>query len=465
MDIEELRKKAKNGDIEAMKDLAHAYRKGESVSKNRAHYIKWLTIAAERGDVDAQMELIKFYSDKRSKYSNPEKAVFWMRKAQEQKVEKSILSEIDMDNAKVVFEKSMQLSKTDKEVSRNLLFKAASLGSIEALTHISSFSPNAIKNSNEAIDINKWACLLIKAANTEKEKEIGTKLIKLSVDYNGNEQAMANYIYCALNGIGMEKNLTEAAGYYLKIGEPESLVVMGTGKQGRSIRWKLPETVDWEKAVQKAHEVQKRLLEEEKERKKRERKRIEGEEVQNIQDILDRADYIKSPKLKVIRISIAIILSAIFTVFLDGTNWDFFVSAKSSLMETFSSQLAAFCVIIAVFTTVFYWIIRPFMPSKLTRCNADIRKELQYFEVVLPPFEIVKSETETISTSFMGHGDDVWTNKYLIRFLEENAAEQVKGFSTQGGFAYADATPYSIRITPVLKLNVAKIEVGYHVMA
>lgn len=108
MDIGELRKKAKDGRVEAQKELAHAYLEGNGVPKNRAHYLTWLTKAAERGDVDSQKELAKFYNDKRSNYSNPKEALFWMRKAQEQGAEFSDeeRAEIEAGNSSACCEKN-----------------------------------------------------------------------------------------------------------------------------------------------------------------------------------------------------------------------------------------------------------------------------------------------------------------------------------------------------------------------
>lgn len=90
MDIEYIRTKAKAGDIDSQKALAHAYLAGDGVSKNRSHYLSWLTKAAEQGDLESQLELIGFYSNKRSKFSSPEKALYWMRKAKELGAEFSI---------------------------------------------------------------------------------------------------------------------------------------------------------------------------------------------------------------------------------------------------------------------------------------------------------------------------------------------------------------------------------------
>ena len=59
--IEIIKDKAKTGDVQSQIELAHAYLNGEGVAKNRAHYLKWLTKAAEQNNVDAQYELFQFF--------------------------------------------------------------------------------------------------------------------------------------------------------------------------------------------------------------------------------------------------------------------------------------------------------------------------------------------------------------------------------------------------------------------
>lgn len=71
-------KAAKNGHRDAAFDLAMLYLKGESVDKNDAQALLWITTAAELGQIEAQYYLGLAY-----RKTNPEKAVFWLEKARD----------------------------------------------------------------------------------------------------------------------------------------------------------------------------------------------------------------------------------------------------------------------------------------------------------------------------------------------------------------------------------------------
>ena len=267
MDIEELRKKAKEGDIASMKELAQAYLEGNGVPKNRAHYIKWLTIAAERGDVDAQMELIKFYSDKRSKYSNPEKALFWMRKAQEQGAEFSNDELAEAGDSSACCKKIEQyLFGGGKEHSFKkaiaLLLKA-NLPKSTLVDFANRYLEQYCENPKEISNI----CYLIKKAyggNGEELNDYAVELTKLKFKNNmkiavslfaeayslGSTQAAASYMYCLITGKGIRKNIKAAAKVYFdykdKGIELNSAFASRTQK-GKTIR--IPKSTIWKREL------------------------------------------------------------------------------------------------------------------------------------------------------------------------------------------------------------------------
>ena len=267
MDIEELRKKAKEGDIASMKELAQAYLEGNGVPKNRAHYIKWLTIAAERGDVDAQMELIKFYSDKRSRYSNPEKALFWMRKAQEQGAEFSNDELAEAGDSSACCKKIEQyLFGGGKEHSFKkaiaLLLKA-NLPKSTLVDFANRYLEQYFENPKEISNI----CYLIKKAyggNGEELNDYAVELTKLKFKNNmkiavslfaeayslGSTQAAASYMYCLITGKGIRKNIKAAAKVYFdykdKGIELNSAFASRTQK-GKTIR--IPKSTIWKREL------------------------------------------------------------------------------------------------------------------------------------------------------------------------------------------------------------------------
>ncbi len=73
-----LEKAAGNGHRDAAFDLAMLYLEGESVDKNDARALAWITAAAELGQTDAQYYLGLAYQK-----NNPEIAVFWLGKAKD----------------------------------------------------------------------------------------------------------------------------------------------------------------------------------------------------------------------------------------------------------------------------------------------------------------------------------------------------------------------------------------------
>ena len=75
MEIEKLKEQAKQGNVAAQVDLAHAYLNGNGIAKNRKHYLTWLKKAAESGHLESQMELIDILSNKRGKYADPKQAL------------------------------------------------------------------------------------------------------------------------------------------------------------------------------------------------------------------------------------------------------------------------------------------------------------------------------------------------------------------------------------------------------
>lgn len=82
MNIEDIKKKAEAGDVQAQVDLAHAYLYGNGIRQNRKHYQTWLIKAGLQGNIEAQLELIDFYCQRHNKYASPSKALFWINKAQ-----------------------------------------------------------------------------------------------------------------------------------------------------------------------------------------------------------------------------------------------------------------------------------------------------------------------------------------------------------------------------------------------
>ena len=75
--------KARNGDVEAMLDVAMKYYKGDGVTKNDCESFNWLLKAAQKGDVVAMIGVAESYYDGIGVEADDEEGFYWMLKAAE----------------------------------------------------------------------------------------------------------------------------------------------------------------------------------------------------------------------------------------------------------------------------------------------------------------------------------------------------------------------------------------------
>jgi len=75
--------KARNGDTEAMYDVAIRYYNGDGVAKNERESFNWLLKAAEKGHVDAMIEVAESYYYGIGVEADDDEGFYWMLKAAE----------------------------------------------------------------------------------------------------------------------------------------------------------------------------------------------------------------------------------------------------------------------------------------------------------------------------------------------------------------------------------------------
>lgn len=75
---------AKEGNLEAQKDLAMAYVRGDEIEQNYEEAFKWYKAAAEQGDADAQNSLYNRYAKGEGVEQNSEEAMKWLHRSAEQ---------------------------------------------------------------------------------------------------------------------------------------------------------------------------------------------------------------------------------------------------------------------------------------------------------------------------------------------------------------------------------------------
>lgn len=83
-DFGALLERAKEGNLEAKKDLAMAYVRGDEIEQNYEEAFKWYKAAAEQGDADAQNSLYNRYAKGEGVEQNSEEAMKWLHRSAEQ---------------------------------------------------------------------------------------------------------------------------------------------------------------------------------------------------------------------------------------------------------------------------------------------------------------------------------------------------------------------------------------------
>ncbi len=83
---------AKDGDTRAMHNLAHMYRKGQSVKVDLNRAFKYFEYAAKQGFNLSQFQIARMYRRGQTVTASPKKALHWMRKAANSKYARAQLT-------------------------------------------------------------------------------------------------------------------------------------------------------------------------------------------------------------------------------------------------------------------------------------------------------------------------------------------------------------------------------------
>lgn len=259
--IEIIKDKAKTGDVQSQIELAHAYLNGEGVAKNRAHYLKWLTKAAEQDNVDAQYELFQFYSSKSGKYTDMQAACHWAERAKVNGViftEEELLKvgEVDTCEAKIKeyllgekiqFEKAKSLilkSKLSKDFLMSLAeqFQEKNISNSKRFSQI--FYLYLVSTSGDTDEINSLA---IKIAEITKRnyQRLSAELFKEAYQ-KGNKYAAASFMYCLIHGKGVKKDISFASRIYFEYkSKGITLSHAFANEETKGISIKLPSSIKW----------------------------------------------------------------------------------------------------------------------------------------------------------------------------------------------------------------------------
>lgn len=260
-DIEAIKEQAKKGDVQSQVELAHAYLNGEGVAKNRAHYLTWLTKAAEQDNVDAQCELFQFYSNKRSKYTDMQAACYWAGRAKANGMtftEKELLKVGDADSCEkkineYLFGEKIQFEKAKSLILKSSLSKETLLSFAERYEEINISNDKRIDQiyylylqatGGDAVVINSLAINLA-AKPKRNHKKIAAELFREAYQKE-DKYATASYIYCLIHGKGVKKDVAAASRIYYECkGQGIILSHAFASDKIEGIKIKFPTSLTW----------------------------------------------------------------------------------------------------------------------------------------------------------------------------------------------------------------------------
>lgn len=426
-DIEAIKQQAKKGDAQSQVELAHAYLNGEGTVKNRGLYLKWLEQAGGQGHLESQLELVDFYSQKRNKYSNPQKALYWVREAQKlgvtfteeqllavgdpvvcgRQIEEYLFGEDKARN----FEKAKELI-LRVNPSQETLFDYAKRyydlyhGNAKMLSNISylfkiSFNQNHDKLNEYAVELTKN-----KAKNNTK--------IAFSLFYEayrlGNPYAASSYLYCLLNGKGCKRNMDLAAIIYFDCKQKK----IDTGKafvslSNRGTVNKLPNSLAWKIACFKH--------------------KTEGMQSGITEAFEDACGIFMELLYGVwwIITNTPIVISLLIVLGILRLNFSWCMSMRQFIENLIPVAWIGYVILIVLITTFFFilkLLFKWWLSKQPKKPAEDLRKKWNEFGLSLPPF--IVDNIETIGRADGCFGPSTSITVYTIRFVEKVPDETFK---------------------------------------
>lgn len=93
----------------------------------------------------------------------------------------------------------------------------------------------------------------------------------------------------------------------------------------------------------------------------------------------------------------------------------------------------------------------------------ELISQLAMCDIHLPEFQILSVNVESTQQSCMGHGNDVWSEIYIVRFIQNDAYLKLTKTLYSGGSTYCEKRPERVIITPSAG-NTARICIDYNIM-
>lgn len=416
-DIEVIRKQAQKGDIQSQIDLAHAYMKGEGVVKNRAHYLNWLTKAAEQGCVEAQCELVEYHSNKKNKNADPTKALYWLQEAQKvgrDFTNEQLLKAGDPDACneqieiflfgkenEINFEKAKELILRVKPSQETLLGYSK--------RYFEMYHDNAKKLSNISYliklsfngDHNKLNEFAVGLTDNKAKNSMKIAFSLFVEAYSlGNSSAAGSYLYCLISGKGCRRDIDKAASVYYDCKRKNMDVSRAFSSEtqlGHAI--KLPNNFSWRMACLK--------------------QRIMGVQ-RGVMKILGRIPNLILVLFVFIRDLFKkkgvspMVVSAMILLCIIKLNFPWCVCIQE-LMEglvpvIWGGYIISFIILMTFFSFCSFF--------RMKRKSKLLREKWKVYGLCLPPFNVV--DIEVIENVDGCYGPSTYTTVYKIRFIKND---------------------------------------------
>lgn len=441
MNITEIKTAAANGEASAQVELAHAYRDGIEVRKNSAHYLSYLTKAAEQNNAEAIKELVEYHSNRRNKNAAFKLACYWANKGKAIGItfpEVVLLKIGDTDTCTEKIVEYLFCKNVKFEKAKELILK----GNIPSDTLYSWAEKYHLEHKDDKKRIGEivYLYLISSKGDAEKINETALTLLDKSEKDNikiasslfkegyrmGDQYAAASYMHCLLVGKGVQKNVKSAAKIYYEYkdkGVILSHAFSSPTRTGKTI--KTPNSMEW-----RIHHV--------KNTTKRTANNISGVVGNSLKSVFIGLFHYMSAIIRAIGVS-AILLSIAVLFGIKHINWAW----MQSLRNTFEGMIDCPSSIKYIIIFILLTIINSFMFKQLYKQldkhwtkqgNRELRDTLSKFGWNLPEFTIESSRTVNEVQGCNG-GDASITNEYILRFLDVNQIEhcQKKGHYDYGG--------------------------------
>lgn len=420
MNIEDIKKKAEAGDVQAQVDLAHAYLYGNGIRQNRKHYQTWLIKAGLQGNIEAQLELIDFYCQRHNKYASPSKALFWINKAQELGVtidQEYLVATGDPDTCNQQIEEFLLGSpKSHNFVKAKELILRLNLSQEKLLEYANRYydmyQDDARKVSNISYlykisfnqnheKLNEFAVGL---TNSKAKNSMKIAFSLFAEAYRlGNSYAASSYLYCLLNGRGCKRDISMGASVYYDCKRKNidiSRAFASATNQGVVVE--LPNSLAWKMDCFKCSFTE--VIE-----------KVTNSYYGIFRAIWRILFFLWTLVKKIGFIPIA--LSSSILLCIQNLDFLWIVPARICLNSLIGTTWVGYAVSFIIFTAFFSIPVLLYKKWKSGQPNEQLRRRWNEYGLSLPSFIVVN--TKTIERTDGCYGPSTLTTVYTIRFVEK----------------------------------------------